>query len=1525
MNPRVYRAFSPLCFAGCGSNFFRATGPDFKIFCVSLQRNFIREDKLNRLKHIINAAVWTLAGLYFALVVLLHIPAIKGFVGREAGRALEEKLGTKVSVGKVDLGFLNRLVIDDVVVCDRQGRQLLTSSRVSVKVDVFSLFEGRVAISSAQLFGASVNAYRPTASAEPNYQFVLDSLASKDKRAGGGLDLSIGSLIVRNGRLKYNRLDAAAKGARQLDLNHLNVSDISAHVILNALTDDSVNIVIKKLAFKEASGPELRSLSARFTANKRRAVLAYLNVKMPGTSICIKDGTADYSFEDGRLQLPSLRYRATLDRSVVRPSDVSFLLPELKSFKRKIDVSASLGGTSSSVRVYSLQVNGRSIYLSAKGSVSNWQDKMRWAADINSLSMRGDGIKFISENLGKRVNIPLEVTRLGNLKFKGSAGGYGKDVAMTGVLRTDAGNARLSVGLNGKRFNGRIETEGIALGKIIADNRLGTMAAKLSVNGYVQEQLLEVKAQGTVRHIDYNRYTYRNIDLDAVIRKRNRQLSFNGKFGIDDANGKLQINGSFSNMGRVPEANITARISHFNPQALKLTSLYPSTSFGMEVAANIRGKDLNTANGTITIKDFEMQAPHSSYRMDNLQLEAVQSGAQHTVTLQSDFARLQLLGHCNYAALPNSIINIVAGSLPTLPGLPRVKHVGGNNFVLHANISKSDWLQKLFGIDIHLERPVSLSAAVNDHRRQMSLTAQLPAFTYAGNRFEHGYVKIISPSDTLKANVHVRRLSEDGQGMYWNIQAKAADNKLNSVLTWKNLKGKNISGSLHTETDFFNIQGKAAAHVNVHTSKVLVDGTTWVVQPGDIVYHAKHLTIDHFAVTHGNQHVIIAGLATPNPKDSVVAELKNVDIAYILNLVNFHAVEFSGKASGKAYIASAFNKPSASARLQIDDFRFEDGRMGTLYADSRWNEKEGQIDIDAIAKDTVLNRMGERYVPLETSIQGYVSPRKNNIELNIKANGTRIEFLKSFCGSFIDRVDAFADGNVQVAGPLDKINLTGELIANGSLHLSALNTSYTLKHAKVRAIPNEIRFLNDTIYDRDGHQGILSGALYHQHLTKMSYDINVDARNLLSYDTHAFGDNTFYGTAYATGKCNIRGKSGEVVIDVNATAERGSQIVYNVASPASVSKQEFIHWSDRDDLHVQASPSQEQKTEDAVHDIPTDIHINFLMNVSPEATLKLLMDPASGDYIALNGSGGLRATYYNKGNFDLYGNYLIDHGIYKLTIQNAIKKDFQFMPGGTISFGGDPYAAALNLKAQYTVQGVSLSDLNIGRSFSNSNIRVNCLMNITGTPASPKVDFSLDMPTLNNDAKQMVLSLINSEEEMNQQVLYLLAIGRFYTQGSNNAATETGQSQTSLAMQSLLSGTVSQQINNVLSSVVNNTNWNFGANISTGDEGWNNAEYEGILSGRLLDNRLLFNGQFGYRDNANATTSFIGDFDLRYLLFPNGNFAVRMYNQTNDRYFTRNSLNTQGIGLILKKDFNSFSDLFRRSKKAVQTKPDEVK
>ncbi len=1460
-----------------------------------------------------------MAGLYFLLVILLHIPAVKTCIGNVTSDALAEKLGTKVEIQEINLGFLNRIILDGITIYDQQQQKLLTSSRTSIKVNILSLLQGKVSISSAQLFGATANTYRQTAHSKPNYQFVLDSLASKEPQKESRLDVTIGSLIIRNGTLIYHQKDAP-KTIGQLNLKHLYITNLSAHILVNTLTNDSLNLQIKRLALDEASGMHLNALTTKLQANKKEAHLSYLNIDMPGTCIRIKDGIAHYQFENKQLALPTLTYNLILSPSYIRPCDFAFLLPALRPFIKKIDVATGISGTSSSLRVHHLHLSGSSIYLSANGTMRNWQNNLQWKGHINTLSLRANGIQFMVDNLGQQFHIPLEITRLGNIYFKGDLDGHRENIALKGNLHTDAGNAKLAVNLQSNRFKGHIETTGIALGRITNNAQFGNFKAQLDADGYWQGNALGVKAKGVIDLFDYNQYTYHNISLNAAIEKKNRQMNFDGKFDMNDPNGEIHLNGSFSNMGKLFNAKLQANVAHFNPQSLQLSKQIPTAFFGMQIDANIKGHNLNTALGSIRVKDFDMQAPNKHYHLNALTLQAGTEEGVHTIRLDSDFGQMRLKGNYDYATLSNSITNIIATKLPTLPGLPHYKKIKTNDFTFEANIQKSDWLQQVFDIDLDLQQPLRLNMMVNDRHHLMDILAQMPSFTYAGQHFERGYLYLSALQDTLKANIQTRKVDETGHGVYLNVQANAADNKLNSILTWRNLKGKSIWGSLRSEATFFTHQKLATAHIRIHSSDIWVDKTAWKVQPSDIIYQAKHLTIDHFAVVHDDQHIVIAGEATPHSNDSITAELKNIDVAYILNLVNFHAVDFSGKATGHAHVSNVFTKPQAAGTFKISDFKFQEGRMGTLLANATWNDKAEQIDIDAIAHDTLTQDNRATPMLALTNIRGYVSPTKNYIDLNIAANNTRIAFLKSFCDSFIDRIEGYASGDFKVAGPLSNINLSGDAIVNGKAHLSTLNTEYTLKDAHMHAIPDEIYLMNDTLYDKDSHHGVLYGVLHHQHLTQMSYDCTIEAHNLLVYDTHEFGNNTFYGTAYATGRCDIKGRPGNVDINIDARPNQGTQIVYNVASPTAIADQEFIHWRDRGQEALQMVQNKPQQNVDDESDIPSDMHINFLINMTPDATIKLLMDKATDDNITLHGSGGIRATYYNKGGFDMYGNYLVDNGMYKLTIQNAIKRDFSFIPGGTISFGGDPYHAALNLKAQYTVQGVSLSDLNIGRSFANNNIRVNCLMNITGTPAAPKLDFNLDLPTLNSDAKQMVLSLINSEEEMNQQVLYLLAIGRFYTQASNNAATETGQSKTSLAMQSILSGTVSQQINNVLSSVINNTNWNFGANISTGDEGWNNAEYEGILSGRLLNNRLLFNGQFGYRDNANATTSFIGDFDLRYLLFPNGNFAIRMYNQTNDRYFTRNSLNTQGIGFILKKDFNGIGELFRKNKHRIEIK-----
>lgn len=1456
-------------------------------------------------KRIINILVWTVVGLYTAVVILLHIPSIQNKIGEGVGDALCRKFGTKVTIGRVDLGFINRLIVDDTYIHDQNGKQMLKISRTSVKIDFLSLLHGKTVITSAQFFGMRAYLYKVAENAKPNYQFVLDSLASKDTTKHTPLDLKINSLIIRRGSIKYQCLSKLRRDTR-FNTNDIETSNISAHFIINKIADDSVNVKVKKLSLDEKSGLRLKALSFNFVANKSKAALKAFTLKLPHTQLYSKEIDATYAFSGKTIELPTLQYGGTIDIERATPSDLAFIFPKLKSIDLPLFLHVSFYGTSSSITTSRLSAGScdRRFTMEADGSIKRFSSPLAWNANLRNLQFDTEAaVPYFQAFTGK--DMPEILKRLGTVAITGYIGSNRHSLASNGRISTALGVVTLAFDKHGKDIAGHVETKAFNLKGLTADDKFGNISADINING---RNANDMAVEGRVNDMDYGKYHYKEIVVDALYRNK----ILDGHLDINDPNISLALSGIYSRSAKKPLIKLSAQVKSLSPQALNLTKKWHDTDFAFDITADITGTNMHDADGEIALQNFTMHSPEKNYGFSELRIKTGFADGSHYIRAQSDFGQMDINGHFDFASLTRSITNLLQSKLPTIPGLEKKEVKGDNNFAINAVVNDTEWLRQILGIPISIGEPFRISGTMDSRHDKIDIACNLPAFTYKDATYKDASLRILTPDDSLHADASIKKIMDNGKVMSLSINAGACDNRLKTSFRFMNNESHPLKGVINASSHFAKDEhGVSTAYIDVLESKATIGDTTWHVKPSNITYKKNRLEVDGFAIQHGNQYIAIDGTATKSLDDSLHVTLSDIDVSYILNLVNFHSVDFYGAASGHAYLAGLFGgAPQTAADLTVKDFKFETGRMGTLAAHVTYNDTEGRIEIDANADDEDNRR---------TIINGYVSPRHNYIDLGITARRTRAEFMESFCGSFMDNVNADINGEINVVGPLNNINLVGKAAVDGSVRISSLNTTYWMRGDSVRFVPDEIKFTGDTIYDRNGNIGILSGSVYHKHLTNLSYDLGVKAKNLLAYDTHTFGDNTFYGTAYTTGDCRIKGKSGEVTIDIQATPNANSILVYNVSDRNELSNQDFIQWR----KHPQAADSIAATADVADNDnhdgtsVATDIKLNFLINCNTDATIKLLMDEQTGDYITLNGDGVIRASYFNKGAFDMYGNYVVDHGLYKLTIQNIIKKDFEFQKGGTIAFGGNPYNAALDLKAQYVLNGVSLSDLNIGRSFSNNNIRVNCLMNVSGTPFSPKVDFSLDMPSLGNDAKQMVYSLLNAEEEMNQQVLYLLAVGRFYNQGNNNSASGSGTqySQTSLAMQSFLSGTISQQLNTVLSNVINNNNWNFGANISTGTEGFNNAEYEGLLSGRMLNNRLLLNGQFGYRDKANATTSFIGDFDLRYLLFPNGNLAINVYNKTNDRYFTRNSLNTQGIGIIMKKDFNGFRDLFFNKKR----------
>ena len=1440
-----------------------------------------KNDTLKWIKYIFNVCFWTVVSLYLLIAVMVHIPYVQQSLASGVASVISSKLNTRVEIGRVDLGFLNRLVIDNTTIYDQGGKPMVRAARLAVRIDLLQLVEGRIRISSAQVFSTHFTLYRANAASAPNFQFALDALASKDStKAKTPLDLSVNSFIMRHCSVKYDQLDRPHTPGR-FNPAHLHITNIGTYIRLNALTDDSLNVALNTLSATEQSGVKVDAMSLSLVAGGSECRLRDLSLRLPHSHIAIADITARYRrLADGKVDMGSLRYSALVKSASITPSDLSPVVPQLADYRNPLQLRLSASGTAKRVNVNRLQITSPSGELSA--SADGWYEASKphasWSVNIHDLH---SSLKILQ---------PLSYVGL-----RGSASCTTSGVITTAaVVNTDAGSADVNMTLSANRhFSGTLAASDIALGTLLNDSRLGDVSASLSLSGSLPKgKRPTVTAEGEVSKFAYNGYTYSNININGSYADN----TVKGSLIIDDPNISLVAQGEYADLGKGKQLVVEAQLDHFRPSVTRLTDKWGDAVFSSSITADLQASGVNDSKGVVTIGHFRMQSSSDTCTINNLQVRGGFDSHEHYLVMESDFGYAMLTGHFNYSSLVSSVTSQIGRHIPVIA--PKNKdYEGDNNFTLIAHLNSTKWMRPLLGVPLDIRRPLLLRTNVSDASKSMVVECEAPLFIYDGATFSHANVNLHSHADSLICSAEVKKHQDNGDILDLSTHCNAADNLVDMSLGWLN-EGKS-RGCLNATSSFGkNSQGVTYAHVVVKPSDLTIGDKTWLVKSSDIHYTPKHIDIREFTIAHDRQHIIVNGTASASKSDSLHIDLNGIDVRYVLDLVNFHPVDFDGSASGKALIVAPFGDMSAHADLTVRDFLFERGRMGVLSANVNWNKQESQIDIDAIANDGDDAR---------TIIKGYVSPKRDYIDLGIQADSTHIDFMHSFTESFISEIDGRAVGKVRLAGPLSTINLTGQLVVNGSAMISPLNCRYTLDNDTVTLVPDEIELKNAVIRDAYGNAGYVNGFIHHKHLTRLSYDLEVAADNLLAYDFRDFGNDTFYGTVFADGTVGIHGRSGYLRMDIDVTPRHGSTFVYNASTNDQISNQEFIKWNDVTSLIPNSSS--------LIPNSSSDMFINFNINCTPEATIRLLMDSRTNDYITMQGNGMLRATYYNKGAFNLFGTYTLAHGTYGITIQNIIKKNFTFREGGTFVFGGNPYDATLNLQAIHTVNGVSLADLNVGNSFTNNTIKVNCLMNIGGIARNPQVSFDLDMPTVSSDEKQMIRSVLNSEDELNQQVVYLLGIGRFYPTGTNNSASRE-QSETSLAMQSLLSGTISSQISSVLNTVIKNDNWNFGANISTGDEGWNNAEYEGTVNGRLLNNRLLINGQFGYRDNVNtANTNFIGDFDIRYLLMPNGNLALKVYNQTNDRYFTKSSLNTQGVGIIMKKDFRSIIDLFGKKKK----------
>ena len=1447
-----------------------------------------------------------IAAAIYGASLLLRLDAIQQRVAQRITKALQELCDTPIEIGSVQVQHLDKVLIKELYITDLEGDTAVAILRITAHISPLHLLNGNIRVNTLMLGSPSIKLYRTHRNSPLNIQFLLDRLAGDNTEKKGSIpNLRINQLQIYEGTLRYDIKQEERKERTHFDPSHIAVEAFTANLSLKKLNSDTLNLNIRSISAKESSGFTLNRLSAGINATADETRIENLLVELPGSNIESKILTI------GTKEKKKPVMNGTIHATTLTLSDFAAFLPRLETkgvplLSIKADVAGNTRNTNGEITI---TTNDKSLALQLGATTDNILFPQESNFAIKECRLYPTTIGHIQTLICDSTGKLNALKRVGNITIEGKATSDSNGTLGTLSAFSDGGNLLCNISVDkAKACNATLLIENIKLGEITENKDINTCDIDAEVQGCINAANPDITFSTTISSLEYRNYLYSPININGTY----SQDGFTANIAIDDPNASGYFTCTSAHKER-KEIKITLDIDSIKPDNLNIGNGENGT---LSATAAGSYSEFDNGKSLLDLRFYNILQQQGKRNKNIRLLHIVDNNLleNRNLLINSDILDAKIAGQFDYASLIGTFNKIIHTHTPALAPA-RQPQYANNAYVFNIDIKNTATISNLLSLPVTIHERSSITGLCDDNRKLFHATIKLNNTDIDGRKFRHIDTGIFAndSTTTLRSTLRIPQVTgkkvlyaQHGNDLIFNINASAHENIIKTALQWKRDSLLTDKGDINLSIALAKHNNDLEINTNIAPGEIIYNSTSWKVSECNIKYSKEGTSIDNLHLSNKEKHLTARGKFGKAEEDIFDIHLSDIKLETILDIVNFHSVEFGGDATGDITISSALAEPQFDSKLHVKNFTFEEGYLGELDFAANWNDEQKAVLIRGDIYDT-----GNAH----SVVHGLVSPANDTINLCIDADRTRLAFLNSMLEGIISDVTATATGQIYVIGRLGSPNLEGKAKAEGAMRVVATNGTYTMLGDTVRLYRNKIAMDKVKIADDYGHTGYIDGSIDHKDLGNFTCDLDITADNLLAYHSAYFNGNPFYGTTFVTGNANITANSKGLFIHADVRSDKNSTFVYDASSIGSVSSNSFIKFTDRNKVNIATMRGDgDDYPTNATKSLLSRLNLEFMIDVTPDIQLKVFTNLRTGDYIDIYGKGPITAVYDEKEGFTMKGDLDVERGTYKFTMQDIFPKEFSIMEGSKLGFNGDPFGADLNLKTKYLVPSTSLSDLDpSGRR--HKNVRVNCLMDITGKLDSPQLSFDIELPDANEEERELLASAINTPEQKNMQFVYLMGIGKFYTYDYNRSE---GSSESSSAMESLISNTISGQLNNMLSQIIDNRNWNISGNFSSSERGWNSMEVEGILEGRLLDNRLLINGNFGYRENPLANSNFVGDFEIQYLLDKNGNISLKAYNKTNDRYFSESSLTTQGAGVILRHDFNDWRWWLKNNKKKAE-------
>jgi len=1280
-------------------------------------------------------------------------------------------------------------------------------------------------------------------------------------------------------------------------------------------------VKVEKFSTTDANGFSILSFETQFRMDPHSIEATNLKLK---TLASVMDASIRMSYSSlGGIKdsIGALKMDATMNNIRVKTAEVLYFSPQLAAqpfFQQPENITTLSGKVSGQVN----NMKGENLHVTTGsgtslrtnfiiGGLPNKDLAYFYFPDLKINTVRND-IEMIAgkKTIPQSISLPNQISLL--INFKGGI----KAFTTTLGLGSDYGSARVFAILDKQEnFTADVEIGKFDLGLLLKNKEMFgpvTLSAQTKGKG-LDKNTIRASIKASVPDFYLNKYAYKDLTIDGNIQGQ----KFEGKISLNDVNAAFDFDGLVNLNKGQEQYKFSFDLKGADLQKLHLTQ--DDMRIGLLAVSDLRGNSAATINGKAGISRIIIAHDEKRYILDSLLFASINEKGKSGLDISSAVIGIKYSGTFSPADLGKEMQKFINGYFPLTDPKKDTASTQPQNFTFEVQLKNHPVLSEVFFPQLKEFEPGIIQGSFDSEKRQLQLNATLRKIIYGTMQVDNFALNINSDAKAITYKLNCGELS-NSQIKVENlaISGQAADSVVTSTLsstTADNVKKLQISSSIEKNGGTYTMK--------ISPNDFIIMNQNWPVAPDNyIAFNKSGFLIHNLDISKTTSSIKVASVHD-RFADDIDINIKSLEIEDISKIIEKDTSLAKGTIDGHVLLKKVDSTYGLIANAAINNLVIRDVPVGnfTVKAENPTTERYS-LEANLKGPDN------------DVSIKGYFLPKATENAINIDADirSLALKTVEAVSMGKVTEASGTASGKFMIRGKASEPDITGSLTFNNALiNPAALNSPLRMNHETIELKSDGVYFNSFTVLDSTGSPAVINGNVKMNHFKDFKFGLDVSTTNFNLFHTTAKSNAVYYGSMVIDSKIKVTGDMNLPVVNAKVKLKKGSNFTFAVPEKKlTTDKGEgvvvFNDSAHLDPILLRDESKGKEKSE------LKGLDISSVIEVDKEATLKLIIDPSSGDSLVVKGDAALSFALDPSGKMSLTGAYNLNEGSYLVSLESVLKRKFSIEPGGTIIWNGDPLDANVSLNAIYSVRASpidlvadQLSNLSeTEQSGYKQRYPFLVYLKLRGDLLHPEISFEIQLPPedkgILGGAVNAKLNMLNEDPSaLNKQVFALLVLGRFVQE--NPLQTETNAAST--AARTTVGKFLSAQLNQLSSKLVPGVELNFDVQSyddyeSGSSEG--RTEVEVGIKKQLFDERLSVQvgGSVdveGERAKQNSASDITSDVTLEYKLSKDGRYRLKGFRHNQYEGALEGQLVETGAGLLYIRDFDKWKEFFRRPKK----------